>query len=491
MARSQILMVELTTAGVVAALALVTALVAMVLASPLAPIGPLHDVDPGQGFGIDATVAVVGAVVVVATILLLAVAFSSARTPALRPTLRRSPWLSELPSSPATVAGLTLALRTDDGRGRGWRAVTATTAAAAGLSLCAAFVTSAILLINTPTSYGLDGDLIALNPYGDQAPPALRDAFGGRNVVAATGFTAGSFLVDGRAVPGVAATKVKGELTPTILRGRPARAADEMVVGADTLEAIGAEIGDVVPVQLLATANGALESTGDPLRLRIVGIATFPAVGQIGTDMPRLGVGALVTRDAFLRMRGDPENQPEFTTVRLVAGADPAAVIAANPDGFPDASQTATTWFTDTKPAELRQLDAARRYLVGALVVGFAILVAVFVHALWTRVHANRHDLAVLRVIGCTRRQLDAIAAWQAAPFAVGGVALGIPLGIALGRFSFRQFAQSLAVVDDASISAGLVAASILAVLVAAGIADVIAIAGARKSHAAAVLRET
>ena len=83
--------------------------------------------------------------------------------------------------------------------------------------------------------------------------------------------------------------------------------------------------------------------------------------------MPRLGVGALVTRDAFLRMRGDPENQPEFTTVRLVAGADPAAVIAANPDGFPDASQTATTWFTDTKPAELRQLDAARTYLVGAL----------------------------------------------------------------------------------------------------------------------------
>ena len=55
----------------------------------------------------------------------------------------------------------------------------------------------------------------------------------------------------------LAATKVKGELTPTILRGRPARAADEIVVGADTLEAIGAEVGDVVPVQLLATAGGA------------------------------------------------------------------------------------------------------------------------------------------------------------------------------------------------------------------------------------------
>ena len=85
MARRQILMVELATAGVVAALALATALVAMVLASPLAPIGPLHDFDPGQGFGIDVTVAVVGAVVVVATILLLTVALSSVRITAAPP----------------------------------------------------------------------------------------------------------------------------------------------------------------------------------------------------------------------------------------------------------------------------------------------------------------------------------------------------------------------------------------------------------------------
>ena len=73
----------------------------------------------------------------------------------------------------------------------------ATTAAAAGLALCAAFVTSAIVLIDTPTSYGFDADLIALNPYGDQAEPALQHAFGDRDdVVAATGFTVR--LVPGR-----------------------------------------------------------------------------------------------------------------------------------------------------------------------------------------------------------------------------------------------------------------------------------------------------
>ena len=166
-------------------------------------------------------------------------------------------------------------------------------------------------------------------------------------------------------------------------------------------------------------------------------------------------------------------------------------MIATNADGFQDAGQTGTTWFTDTKPAELRQLDAAKTYLLGALVVGFAILLAVFVHALWTRVHANRHDLAVLRVIGCTRRQLDAITAWQAAPFAVGAILLGIPLGIALGRFAFRQFAQSLAVVDDVTISGAVLAVLAGAVVVAAVIADVAAVAGARRTRTAAVLRET
>jgi len=489
MARSQIVLVELATAGVVAGFAVATALGTMLLASPLAPIGPLHDLDPGQGYGIDGTVAAAGAVVVVATVLLLAVAFSSVRSRVLRPSLRRSPWLAELPESPATVAGITLALRTDDGRGRGWRAVAAATAAAAGVALCATFVTSAIALIDTPADYGFDAQLIALNPYGDQAEAAVQHAFGERDdVLAATGFTAGSFLVDGRAVPGLAVTTVKGELTPTLLHGRPARADDEIVVGADTLESIGARVGDVVPVTLLTGTDG--EGAARRLPLRIVGVATFPPVNQLGTDMPRLGVGVLVTRAAFLRMGGNPDNQPEFTTVRLADGAKPGQVIAANADGFRDAAQSATSWFTDTKPAELLQLDAAERYLRGALVVGFAILIAILVHALFTRVRANRRDLAVLQVIGCTRRQLNAITAWQAAPFVLGMVVLGIPLGIGLGRFAFTRFAQSLAVVDEATISMALVVALVAAVLVAAAVADVVAVAVTRRSRAATVLRE-
>ena len=138
----------------------------------------------------------------------------------------------------------------------------------------------------------------------------------------------------------------------------------------------------------------------------------------------------------------------------------------------------------------MRQLDGARPYLRGALVVGFMILLAVVVHALWSRARASRHDLAVLRVIGCTRRQLDAVTAWQVAPFALAAALLGIPFGIALGRLLYRLFAQSLAVVNDASTSAAVFGALVLAVLMASAIADLVAMTVTRRTRAQEVLRQ-
>jgi hypothetical protein len=490
MARHQIRGIEFAGSSIVAALAVMVALITMFLLSPTAPIGPLHDLDPAQGFGIDMTVAVLGAAAIIVTIGVLTLVFASVGHHLVRPMLRRSRWAVTM-GGPTTAAGLTLALRTDRGHDRGWRAVAATTAAAAGLAMCAAFVSSAIALTDTPARYGFDANLVAVNAYGDQSESALAHAFGERDdVVAATGYTESSFLLNGHAVPGLAETAVKGKLTPTLLRGRPPRSPSEIVIGQHTLESVGARVGDVVKAQLLTAAGSGGKAAAAPVPLRIVGIATFPAVDQVGTDMPRLGIGALVTREAFLRMHGSPANGPEFTVVRLAPGADPSAVIAANRHGFQDAAQTTTAWFTDTKPAEVRQLDGARPYLRGALVVGFMILLAVVVHALWSRARASRHDLAVLRVIGSTRRQLDAVTAWQVAPFALAAALLGIPFGIALGRLLYRLFAQSLAVVNDASTSAAVFGALVLAVLMASAIADLVAMTVTRRTRAQDVLRQ-
>ena len=211
LARGQVRLIALAISGAVAALAVVVAILTMVLASPLAPVGPLHDLDPAQGFGVDGAVAVVGAAAIVVVIGLVTLVFSSARVRASRRASSQPPWIASMPGGPTTVAGLTLAFRADSRLGRVWRSVAATTMAAAVLSLCAAFLASAVTLTETPRRYGFDADLLAVNAYGDQSPAALERAFGNRrDVAAASGFTSGSYLINGRAVPGLAETTREG-----------------------------------------------------------------------------------------------------------------------------------------------------------------------------------------------------------------------------------------------------------------------------------------
>ena len=82
------------------------------------------------------------------------------------------------------------------------------------------------------------------------------------------------------------------------------------------------------------------------------------------------------------------------------------------------------------------------------------------------------------------------MAAWQVAPLAVGALVLGVPLGVIVGRRVYMLFAQSLAVVDEATISPGMVAALMAAVVLAVVIGGIVALTVARRNPTATVLRE-
>ena len=103
---------------------------------------------------------------------------------------------------------------------------------------------------------------------------------------------------------------------------------------------------------------------------------------------------------------------------------------------------------------------------------------------------ANRDDLAVLRAVGCTRRQLDAVSAWQVLPAALAALAIGIPLGIAVGRWAFTVFARSLAVVDHAWTTPIAVSTLVVAVVLALAMADAVGVIAARRTHAAVGVRD-
>lgn len=59
----------------------------------------------------------------------------------------------------------------------------------------------------------------------------------------------------------------------------------------------------------------------------------------------------------------------------------------------------------------------------------------------------RRRQFAVLKVLGMYRRQVASTLCWQSLTVAVVGVVLGVPLGVAVGRFVWHDFAIKLGVV--------------------------------------------
>ena len=100
-----------------------------------------------------------------------------------------------------------------------------------------------------------------------------------------------------------------------------------------------------------------------------------------------------------------------------------------------------------------------------------------------TTVRRRRHDLAVLRSIGFTRRQTRGAIAWQATLLAVAGLVVGVPVGIAVGRITWRWLADDFPIVYVPPVA-------LLAVLVVAAVAIVLANAlAAGPAHAATRIR--
>ena len=70
-------------------------------------------------------------------------------------------------------------------------------------------------------------------------------------------------------------------------------------------------------------------------------------------------------------------------------------------------------------------------------------------HTLVSSVRKRRRDLAILKTLGFVRRQVSATVAWQAATIGILAVGIGVPLGVASGRWGWNVFADQLGVVPE------------------------------------------
>ena len=95
---------------------------------------------------------------------------------------------------------------------------------------------------------------------------------------------------------------------------------------------------------------------------------------------------------------------------------------------------------------------------------------AALAHTLVTSIRRRRRDLAILKTIGFVRRQVSATIAWQATLLGLVAVAIGVPVGVAAGRWSWNTFADRLGVVPESVVPIVAVVLVVPAALLAANL---------------------
>ncbi|HMD46156.1 MAG TPA: FtsX-like permease family protein [Acidimicrobiales bacterium] len=481
------------TLGAVVAGSLLAAGVAVAL-SPLAPIGAVRQVDPDPGFAADGAVLGTGLAVLVVGLGALSVVL--ARRASRAASARDAAGADGPPSSvvaaaaraglpPPAVAGVRFSLE----RGRPPVPVrSAMVGAVAAVALVVATLTfgsGLSTLVSHPALYGWNWSDALVQESGGTVPPFAEHLLDhDRDVAAWTGYNFADLQIDGRTVPALRGG-THPALSPPILSGHPLDGAHQIVLGAATMADLHVRVGDTVVVSYGKPQSA--PAYVPPTRVVVVGTVTLPAIGNAGTLHPSMGTGAQIADaiepPALQRALASPDpnlDGPAIAVVRLRAGVSASAGrasleriaaaatrhVAADPQ-----AGGAYQVISVQRPAEIvnyRATGSTPARLAAALAAGAALALAL---ALAASVRGRRRDLAVLKTLGFTQRQLAATVAWQASVAAIVGVVVGVPVGIALGRWLWTVFAREIYAVPRPSVPTGSVVLVAVAALVLANVA--------------------
>jgi hypothetical protein len=499
---------------------LLAALVALCL-SPLSPLGPVRAVYPSRGLSVDWAVFGLGEAVLMVGLSTIAVVLAARGAPhraAQRSRLASATGSKVVQAAsgaglPASaVVGVRMALESGGGR-----TAVPVRSALLGTALAVILVVSTVTfgsslqtLVNRPALYGWNWTYM-LNQVGAGSagipPQALSALQRDPDVAAATGVNYNDVYLDGQSTPFIFGD-LNASITPPILSGHALEKPDQIVLGAATMAALHKRLGDTVVVSYASSNNG--PAYIPPTHLVIVGTATMPAVGfaSLVSDHTSMGNGALVP-DSIISARFQNAvstpyrtlNGPNLVFVRIRAGVAPSAGLAnlrriaasANRDFalVPGGAGLGNTVIVQgvQRPAEIvdyRTIGFTPALLVAALAIGAVVALAL---TLMTSVRRRRRDLALLKTLGFTQRQLAAAVAWHASVSALIGVVIGVPIGIILGRWLWDLFARLIYAVPQPTVPVASVALVALGALVLANIVAAIPGRMAARTPTALMLR--
>lgn len=406
------------------------ALVAWTLTS-LFPLGVFRLFEPDAGARPDWAVTTVG-VVAVTALLVATGAATGARSPRV-PLVRRhregaASWLS------GWGAGMPLTVGARFVASNGYRSRASLVTGALGLAgLVGSLVVGLTLVrvVERPERWGVNYDGFFGNPYTEADADIVTPVLDNPDVVAASGVHIGSITINGSETATIGFDNAKGSLVPTVLDGRAPSRATEIGIGAEVARRLDVGIGDTVRVA---------GASDDALELVVAGIVVTP---------DSAGNGAAVPFEAYRRINPGATRNVLLVDFRDGAPATIVDEIAGDNYTPPGALPV---------PSTVRALErvTAAPFLLGLVLA--LVLVSGSAYVLASSFRARRRDLAILRVLGSTPRQLRAVVHWQSSLGAAALAAIGVPLGIGLGHRVVSLLTGALGVVPGVDLGILLLA---------------------------------
>lgn len=410
--------------GLIAAIGVAIAL------SPMFPTGPAGRVEPDAGLRVDAVALGVGTLVLLAGTIVATARFGRRRTiGSTRPSNLAGALAGAVPSVSAAT-GIRAALRPDRGPTAipARSAMVALGAGVAGLVAALVFGASLDRLVASPARYGWNWDYeVALGDLmtDAEAIAQARQVLGDPRLDGALYARTATRQLAGRPTVVMGVQSLTGDIHNTIVAGRDLRADDEIVVGKTTLELLGHDIGDEIP----------LPGDAGPRSLRIVGQALFPS-----NENEDPAAGAAVTLATLEHLPGTGGFPSLYVTARPESDSAGLAADLEDVLGF------ATGPVAPPVISNLELIDESPYLLAGYLGVLGA---AVSAHAVLMTIRQRRGELATLKSLGFARHQVGGTVLAQSLTVAVIGTLAGIPLGLAGGRLAWRLVAGDLGFAVD------------------------------------------
>ena len=291
--------------------------------------------------------------------------------------------------------------------------------AVTGVVAALVFGASLERLVDEPARWGWHGDIVVV----DATPEIVDGILADDRVAALSVIESTTVPIGGRQVNAYALTDRRSSAGWTVVRGRAPDADDEVLVGTRVADRTGVDVGDRLAVDSGET-------------LRVVGVGLGPVlVGEDLGDSVQLTPGGLVANG----------RTAAFTEAMVRAGPGARGPLVADLVERYEVTVSAPP----AAVADLGDLDRLPHVLGGFLAL---VGVAALADSLSGTVRRRAPDLAVLRVLGFTPARTGRALVAMALTTTVVGLAVGVPLGLGVGRLSWWLVADANAVATDAAV---------------------------------------